>query len=131
MSPIKFNSIALCLASLLISGCGDDNDNQMSQNSSSITKENKGTKNLDVEEQIRKKVGMTYIVYWKESLVENGSRVEALKNATKLNIESVKNRKNIDAIIVKDNLSPYEIKKKIDNSGMVKQVVQEQLIKTQ
>jgi hypothetical protein len=131
MSPIKFNIIALTLVSLLISGCGKDNDKQIPESALNIAKENKVTVNIKGEDQVRKRINMTYIIYWKEDLVENKSRFEELKKVTELNIKSVKTRKNIDVILVEDNLSPHDIKQKINNSGMVNQVVQEQLITTQ
>ncbi|QQX80730.1 hypothetical protein JK628_02325 [Shewanella sp. KX20019] len=131
MPSIKFNIIALTLISLLISGCSQVNDKPISESAANIVKENKVTESLNAEAQMRRKISMTFIVYWKEDLIENGSRLEALRKATELNIESVKTRKSMDVIMVKDNLSPHDILMKIDNSGMVNQVVQEQLLKAQ
>ncbi|WP_028762588.1 hypothetical protein [Shewanella colwelliana] len=131
MSSIKFNIIALTLISLLISGCSQFNDKPISESAANIVKENKVTESLNAEALMRRKVSMTYIVYWKEDLIENGSRLEALRKATELNIESVKTRKSMDVIMVQDNLSPHDILMKIDSSGMVNQVVQEQLLKAQ
>ncbi|RTR38333.1 hypothetical protein EKG38_12415 [Shewanella canadensis] len=135
MSPIKRKAIVLALplflVPLMISGCSQVNDKPISEPAANIVKENKGTESLNAEAQMRRKVSMTYIVYWKEGLIENGSRLEALKKTTNLNVESIKTRKNMDVIMVKDNLSPHDILMKINNSGMVNQVVQEQLITTQ
>ncbi|GIU03524.1 hypothetical protein TUM4261_01320 [Shewanella sp. c952] len=131
MPSINFNIIALTLISLLISGCSQFSDKSISESAANIVKENKVTESLNAEALLRRKVSMTYIVYWKDALIESDSRVEALKKATDLNVERIQTRKNMDVIMVKDNLSPHDILMKIDNSGMVNQVIHEQLLKAQ
>lgn len=130
MLHIKFNRNLLFILCFLFSGCGADNNNQLFEPESSIGKENEVTTNLSAEERVRREISMTYIVYWKEEHIDNESRVEALIKATELNIKGIRAIKNMDVIMIKNNLSPDDILIKIDNSGMVKQVVQEQLITT-